>query len=135
MEETIMKREFGFKELLVWQKSMDFVDHVMDIIEKLDEGKRHFRLIDQLESSAASVPMNIAEGKGRNTQKEFAQFLYIARGSLYETITLLNIFSRRKWITEETLNKSEAHAFEIASMLKGLINSLYKEISKSEKNK
>jgi hypothetical protein len=37
MEEKIMKREFGFKELLVWQKSMDFVDQIMNIIDKLDE--------------------------------------------------------------------------------------------------
>ena len=128
-----MESEFGFKELKVWQKSMDFVDAVLEIAENISSERKHFRLIEQIESSSTSVPQNIAEGKGRNSQKEFIHFLYIARGSLYETVTLLNIFYRRKWITSETLKTAEAQAFEIASMLKGLINSLYKDVSNKEK--
>ncbi|TVQ06534.1 MAG: four helix bundle protein [Bacteroidetes bacterium] len=128
-----MKSEFGFKELKVWQKSMDFADAVLEVAENISSERKHFRLIEQIESSSTSVPQNIAEGKGRNSQKEFIQFLYIARGSLYETVTLLNIFYRRKWITEETLLSLENQAYEIASMLKGLINSLYKDISNKEK--
>lgn len=128
-----MEEKFGFKELKVWQKSMDFVDAVLEIAENISSERKHFRLIEQIESSSTSVPQNIAEGKGRNSQKEFIHFLYIARGSLYETVTLLNIFYRRKWITSETLKTAEAQAFEIASMLKGLINSLYKDVSNKEK--
>ncbi|MBI5605158.1 MAG: four helix bundle protein [Deltaproteobacteria bacterium] len=45
--------------------------------------------------------MKIAEGKGRFSKKEFVQYLYIARGSLYETMTLLEIFKRRNWISHE----------------------------------
>ena len=66
------------------------------------------------------------EGKGRRSKKEFAQYLYISRGSLYESITLLNLFQRRKWISIETMEEMEDEGVEIASMLKGLINSIYR---------
>lgn len=126
-----MNEKFGFKDLKVWQKSMDFADGVLEIAENISSERKHFRLVEQIESSSTSIPQNIAEGKGRNSQKEFIHFLYIARGSLYETVTLLNIFYRRKWITIETLKAAEEQALEIASMLKGLINAIYKESSKS----
>lgn len=121
-----MEVHFQFKDLIVWQKAMIFADDVLTMIETVETQRKHFRLFEQLEAAATSVALNIAEGKGRNTNKEFSHFLYISRGSLYETITLLNIFQKRKWITEETLIKLEKQAFEIASMLKGLINSLNK---------
>jgi len=94
------------------------------LTEKLNSDTKHYRLVEQLESSAASVAQNIAEGKGRNSKKEFIHFLYIARGSLYETITIINIFHRRQWISYEELGNAELKAFEIASMIKGLINSI-----------
>ena len=68
--------------------------------------------------------MNIAEGKGRFSNKEFVQYLYISRGSLYETMTLLEIFQRKKWISNDQYFQLESSGIEIASMIKGLINSL-----------
>ena len=120
-------QEFGFKDLLVWQKAMDFADSAISVTENLNTPSKHFRLIEQLESSAASVPQNIAEGKGRRTDKEFVQYLYISRGSLYEAITLIYLFERRSWIDQTVVKDLEARALEIARMIKGLINSLYKE--------
>ena len=81
-----------------------------------------------MEAASTSVAMNIAEGKGRNSKKEFIQFLYIARASLYEVVTLAVIFHKRKWISEDQLKILENEAIEIASMLKGLINSINKSI-------
>jgi four helix bundle protein len=120
--------DFAFKDLLVWQKSIDFADYAISLSEDLNSPRKHFRLIEQFESASTSVPMNIAEGKGRNSKKEFIQYLYISRGSLYETITLAIIFERRNWITKDQLNKLETDAIEIASMLKGLINSINKKL-------
>jgi four helix bundle protein len=68
--------------------------------------------------------MNIAEGKGRRSKKEFLQFLYIARASLYETVTLLEIFKRRNWITEQSYQNIFNQSTEIAKMLNGLIRSI-----------
>ena len=67
---------------------------------------------------------NIAEGKGRFSKKEFVQYCYISRGSLYETMTLLEIFRRVKWIADSEYKELESDGIEIASMIKGLINSL-----------
>jgi four helix bundle protein len=70
--------------------------------------------------------MNLAEGKGRFSKKEFIQYCYIARGSLYETMTLLEILRRMNWIANEKYIEFEIAGIEIASMIKGLINSLKK---------
>jgi four helix bundle protein len=114
----------AYKSLIVWQKSIDLATEVIQIIEELNTERRHYRLIEQLESAVTSVPMNIAEGKGRSSKKEYVHFLYIARGSIYETLTLLEIFLRQEWITRESYNKIEYESIEIIRMLKGLINSL-----------
>ena len=116
--------QVAYRELLVWQKSMQFVNQVIQIIDKLETPRKHFRLIEQLESAVTSIPMNIAEGKGRNSKKEFLQFLYISRGSIYETLTLLEIFKLQKWLSEEEFKRFEGSAIEIIKMLKGLINAI-----------
>lgn len=118
--------EFAFKDLHVWQRAVDFADQVISETENLNSDKKHFKLIEQIEAAAASISLNIAEGKGRQSKKEFVQFLYIARGSLYETITLLNIFSKRNWIDQKTLDKYEEEGAEIVKMIKGLINAINK---------
>jgi four helix bundle protein len=114
----------SYKELQVWQRSMVFADEVIQLIDEMETPRKHYRLFEQLESAVTSVPMNIAEGKGRNSKKEFVHFLYIARGSLYETLTLLEIFKMRNWLNTEAFIDLEHKSNEIAKMLKGLINSI-----------
>lgn len=116
--------EFGYENLTVWQRSLEWTDHILTIAESIDTARSHFRLIEQIESSCASVPMNIAEGKGRFSKKEFVHFLYIARGSLYETMTLLEIFFKRGWVSQEEFAAVKTETKEIAKMLNGLINSI-----------
>ncbi len=96
--------KFSFEDLEVWQKAVDFAVSVIDIVETLNSDRNHYRLIEQLESSVTSISVNIAEGKGRNSKKEFIHYLYIARGSLFETITFLIIFYKKKWISVSKLN-------------------------------
>jgi four helix bundle protein len=69
-----------YKDLLVWQKSLAFANLVLDLIDNIETTRKHYRLIEQLEAAATSVSINIAEGKGRKSEKEFMQFLYISRG-------------------------------------------------------
>jgi len=119
-----MAEEFGFKDLKVWHKSVDFADKIIGIIDNLNSARKHFRLLEQIEAASTSISSNIAEGKGRFSKKEFRQYLYISRGSLYESISLLNICQRRNWISKTQLNEVESDGLEIAKMIKGLINSL-----------
>jgi four helix bundle protein len=120
--------QLAYKDLIVWQKSMDFANAVISVIEVLDTPRKHYRLFEQLEAAATSIPMNIAEGKGRNSRKEFVHFLHVSRGSFYETLTLLEIFLMRGWLTSETFQELEHQSIEIAKMLNGLINSIEKGI-------
>ena len=66
-----MNTQPAYRDLTVWQKSMTFANAVIDITEKLETERKHYRLVEQLEAAATSIPMNIAEGKGRYSQKEF----------------------------------------------------------------
>ena len=116
--------KFLFEDLAVWQKSVDFAVRVIDLAENISTERKHFRLLEQIEASAASVAQNIAEGKGRRSNKEFAQFLYIAKASLNEVITLLIIFGRKGWITAKQLEEKKTEGEEISKMIMGLIKKI-----------
>jgi four helix bundle protein len=115
-----MKTNFTFKDLKVWQKAVAFATDVITTIENNSSERKHFRLLEQIEACATSVSMNIAEGKGRYSKKEFVQFLFIARGSLFETVTLLNVFAEMNWIDKSRLNALEEQAKMLNSMIKSI---------------
>ena len=115
---------FAYEKLSVWDKAVDFAVEVINTVEAINTDRKHYRLLEQIEASSSSISMNIAEGKGRYSKKEFKQFLYISRGSLYETMSLLEVFRRQKWISDSTYLQLEQYGIEIASMLKGLIKSI-----------
>lgn len=117
---------FAFEKLSVYQKAIEFGTSVISAVERLTAPRNHFRLIEQLEAAATSVAMNIAEGKGRYSKKEFSHFLYISRGSLYETIALLQILLKLQWIDIKSYQNIYADAEEISKMLSGLISSIAK---------
>ena len=122
------KIKFSFEDLTVWQKAVNFAKEVIDLSEEINTNRKHYRLIEQLESATTSISMNIAEGKGRYSKKEFIQFLYIARGSLYETVTLLIVFHKKGWISNVQLNGMKSLGDEIGKMLSSLISSIKKSI-------
>lgn len=96
--------ESSFKKLIVWQRSMNIAEICLNIAEDI---KGHYRLMEQLESASASIAQNIAEGNGRVSTKEFIRYLYISRGSLFETITILNLLHRKKMISDNLLTELE----------------------------
>ena len=115
---------FSFEDLDVWKKAIDFANEVISIVDKLNTNRKHFRLIEQLESAVTSISMNIAEGKGRFSKKEFVQYLYISRGSLFETVTLVEIFKKRGWIDNTQYHSIRNKGNEIGRMLSSLIRSI-----------
>ena len=114
----------AYKDLVVWQKSILFVCEIIDLIDIIESDRKHYRLIEQLESACTSVPMNIAEGKGRYSKKEFSHFLMIACGSLFETMTLLEIMKIKQWISTENYEKLEEQSQIIGKMINALNRSL-----------
>ena len=126
--------KIGYEDLDVWNRAVDFAVKVIELVDTVDTGRKHYRLFEQIEASSTSVSMNLAEGKGRNSKKEFVQFCYIARGSLYETITLLEIFKRKSWISEAGFLFLKSEGIEIASMIKGLINAINRSSKLKDKS-
>lgn len=123
MEAKEKKFVFPFEKLDVWNMAVDLAERVLDILESLPANK-HLRLISQMESAVTSIAQNIAEGKGRQYKKEFIQFLYFAEGSLYETVTLLEIFRRKGLFDEQIYNDLRLQCEAIDRKLNGLRNSL-----------
>jgi len=114
---------FPFEKLEVWQLSVDLADFILGLLESYPQHK-YLRLIGQMEAAVASIAQNIAEGKGRQYKKEFIQFLYIAEGSLFEVLTLSELFKRRKLFKEKEASEIRKRAEVIDRKLHGLINSL-----------
>jgi four helix bundle protein len=121
------KIKFSFEDLEVWQKAIEFAQRVIRLTEEIETDRKHYRLIEQLEACSTSIALNIAEGKGRYSKKEFVQFLYIARGSLFETIALLTIFYKNAWINDQQLEELKILGNDIGKMLSSLINSIKKQ--------
>ena len=105
-----------FEKLLVWQKAMDFVELVYVSSEQFPQHER-FGLIAQLRKAAVSVPSNIAEGSQRSTDKDFRNFLLIAKGSLAEVTTQFLLAKRLKYCNEVEVNAIVAAANELHKML------------------
>lgn len=85
-------------------KSMDTVSELYRLTEKFPTSER-FNLINQINRAAVSIPSNIAEGAGRNSDKDFLRFLAIAHASMYEVETQLIISKNLGYISEMELNR------------------------------
>ena len=114
---------FPFEKLDVWQLAIDLADFILNLLESFPANK-YLRLIGQMEAAVSSIAQNIAEGKGRQYKKEFIQFLYIAEGSLFEVLSLTEIFRRRMLFSEEDAIRIREQAEVIDRKLHGLIRSL-----------
>jgi len=112
-----------FKELIVWQKAVDFVTKVYQET-KLFPKEELYGLVSQIRRAAVSVPANISEGYTRRHTNEYIQFLYISLGSCGELETLLIISKNLRFISSEKLDALTKDLFEIKRMLNALINSL-----------
>ncbi len=104
------------KDLTVWQKSMDLVVLVYKLMEQLPKEER-YSLCDQIRRSAVSIPSNIAEGKSRNSIKEYKQFVGIAKGSAAELETQLLICERIGYLDKEELSEVMGLLDEVSKML------------------
>ncbi len=105
-----------YKELIVWQKSMDLVESVYSLTRSLPSDER-YALTDQIRRAAVSIPSNIAEGHGRQTDKEYKQYLSIAKGSVSEVETQLMICVRLNYLTEQQTESVLVLCDEIRRML------------------
>jgi four helix bundle protein len=113
----------SYKDLMVWQRSMDLVESIYRITEKLP-AKERWGLLSQMRRAAVSVPSNIAEGYGRQSSGNYIQFLSISRGSLLELETQLELCIRLQYFTRIDSVKILNETMEINKMLTSLISKI-----------
>ena len=114
------------KKLKAWQLSMDIAVDLYKATENFPQEER-FGLTSQMRRSAVSVPSNVAEGAGRQTKKEFVNFLHIAQGSLSELDTQLELAKRLQFLDENTWKQMDDKLIEEDKVLSGLIKSQKKD--------
>ena len=112
-----------FRDLIVWQKSMDLAVDIYRIVKYLPKDET-YALADQMRRAVVSIPSNIAEGQGRITSKEFIRFLSVARGSLSELSTQIELCERLQYLDQSQTTDIHTRITEIAKMLNALSNSL-----------
>lgn len=119
----------NLKELKIWNKAIDLAVDVYKATSTFPTDER-FGLISQSRRAAVSIPSNIAEGAGRNSVKEFNNFLGIANGSSYELQTQLVIANKLAILESEILNPLLDQIDELQKMTYGFQQMLDKKINK-----
>ena len=109
----------SYKDLVVWQKSIDLVAAVYATTKKFPSDER-FGLVSQMQRAAVSIAANIAEGHGRGTRSDYAHFLDVANGSVSEVETLLTIAEKLSLCPAEQCSTMEKQLSEIGKMLGAL---------------
>jgi four helix bundle protein len=113
----------SFRELVVWQKAMELTVAIY-LLTKDYPREELFGLTNQLRRCAVSIPSNIAEGQGRISAGEFRQFLGIARGSVCELQTQLELSRRLQFGGKDLIDSADALSIEVRKMLFGMLDSL-----------
>ena len=116
-----------YKDLLVWQKSMDLAEKIYEAVKSMPK-EELYGLSDQMRRAVISVPSNIAEGQQRSSTKDYIRFLHIARGSLGELETQIILCERLKYLEHEITYPLINQCDEIQRMISGLIKNLMQRI-------
>ncbi|TSC55341.1 MAG: s23 ribosomal protein [Parcubacteria group bacterium Gr01-1014_18] len=118
-----MNKVASYKDLIVWQKSMDLVVRIYHLTQSFPQEER-FGLISQLRRSAVSIPSNIAEGSRRGTKKDYRSFVLIAYGSGAELETQIEIAKRLDFLKSADSHQLDLLLQEIMKMLNKLVGVL-----------
>lgn len=106
----------------MWQKAIELTSEVYKLVKLLPNEER-YALSDQIRRAVVSVPSNIAEGRGRGTNKEFVRYLLMSRGSLWEVSTQLEICERLQYLNNEEMTNARQLITEISKMINALASS------------
>ncbi|QQS43844.1 four helix bundle protein [Candidatus Roizmanbacteria bacterium] len=113
----------SYKDLIVWKKSINLVTEIYTVTAALPTEEK-FGLVSQMRRSAVSIPSNIAEGRRRNSQKEYKQFLAIAYGSGAELETQIEIVKRLPFGSTIEFRNTDFLLLEVMKMLNVMVSRL-----------
>jgi len=109
-----------FEDILSWKKSEILTTEIYNLLKN----NRDYSFKDQIQRASVSIMNNIAEGFERRSNKEFKQFLFIAKGSAGEMRSMLHLATQLGYIKDEEYKKLSASIIEISKLLSGLIKTL-----------
>jgi len=112
-----------YRDLIVWQKSMDLAEAVYHATDTFQDGER-YGLVAQMRRAVVSVASNIAEGFGRGRKAEFKRYLEMARGSLFELQTQAELARRLGWLKGNLLTETREGSQEVDRLVSGLMRSV-----------
>ncbi|WP_291098993.1 MULTISPECIES: four helix bundle protein [unclassified Empedobacter] len=112
-----------YRKLQVWNRSHLLVLDLYKIVNQFPK-EEQFGLISQIKRASSSIPANIAEGCGRNSDKDFLRFLHISLGSTNETLYLLILSKDLKLITGEIFKELEYKVEKVKAMLLAFIKTI-----------
>jgi four helix bundle protein len=113
----------SYRDLRVWQNAMDLVVSIYQETQGFPKEER-YGLTSQMRRASVSIPSNIAEGKGRSTDRDRALFFCHARGSLLELETQILIAQRLRYLTPQSAEGLISNSSELGRMLNSLIQSI-----------
>ena len=114
---------FNFEKLEVWHKSIALADTVYSLTKSFPADER-FGLTNQMRRAAVSISSNIAEGCSRGSKADFARFIEIATGSVFELVSQTRIAHQQNLLSAPDNERLYQAALEIVRMLTGLRDSL-----------
>ncbi len=123
-----MTKYLDYRELDVWKVARELCSETYSITGAFPKTEI-FSLTTQIRKSSISIPSNIAEGCGRNTSKDTLQFLFIARGSLYELETQFLIAADQKYFSIEDLESILEKIVKCRKLLSGFISYFQKQVT------
>ncbi|MDA1277357.1 MAG: four helix bundle protein [Verrucomicrobia bacterium] len=114
---------FNFEKLDVWNEAINFADQVYRVTRAFPDDER-FGLTNQMRRAAVSISSNIAEGTSRSSRADFARFIEIATGSVYEVVSQATVSRRQGFIGQADFDSLYGAAEKQSRMLSGLKRSL-----------
>ena len=111
---------FKFERLDVWHKSVALYDAIITVSSSIHQ-RDQYSLGEQIRRASLSISTNIAEGTGRDSLKESRYFFNVAKGSVYEVVSLLHVCKTQRYIEEDHFEKLYSQCDEIARMITGLM--------------
>ena len=117
------KRGFNFEKLDVWHRAVELASVVYDVTSRFPADER-FGLTSQMRRAVVSVSSNIAEGSSRSSRADFARFVELAVGSLYELLSQAYVARKQGFLSEDDFRKLHSAAEDLIRMSSGLRNHL-----------
>ncbi len=115
---------YVYERLEAWQNSVNFANQVISMLGERIDGNNHKDIIERAEMSSANIAVAIARAKCSLNRDATIRQLYVSRRSLYETMTLLEIFRRSQWISDDQFSKVKSESRKITSAMVAMMRTI-----------